>query len=360
MYPRDKRYPKKIFVDVQITPQEMNTQSPDHFLVYEVPKEDRENIEDITVIGHVTNLPSGNSTKITLYLRSNLLNRYGVTESEFSEYISNPILHLEGIKEKFRCGIIKYLIFNKKWNEYDDTIFNRLDMWESAMSELDTFKPRMIHSLAGIIGGDAIRYLPRKLNEYQEYTSEWKKFLFKDNDVSSLNHLFSAFTNNYNANEFSQDIIRPLAPSSFHIGYLYGISKITLMGALSHESGHHIMNISELRTYFENFYPNNDSSNYFSGIKEKETYNEFLADIYSMMNLDAYLASNILTIDENFKIIKEWFRWNCTKNVANNILAGHPHNQFRHNTLLISKRVFDIVCNKFPMTRPTEKIEYLK
>lgn len=338
-----------IYVNVTLSPHEMNAQKSDEFLVYDVPESDLEEVRKVKMIGHVTNLFDGHSTGIDMSVPSTILSRRGVTPYTFNEYISDPLSHIEDIKEKFGCDIIKYLIFNKRWDGYD-TIFNRLDMWESAMGNLHTLKTQVLRSLTDIVNDKNLTTLGSALDKTLDYERDWKKFLFDNNNLNHLGRLFGMTTSNYDSTAFSSDIIVPQTTESFHIGYLYGMDKITFMGALSHENGHHVREIAEIKNYFAQFYPENDGVNYFSGVEENATYGEFLADVFSMIYLDAYLAFEERTNDQNFEIIREWFRWNCTKTVTNKISVGHPHHQFRHNTLLISKRVFNIVCEKFPHT----------
>ena len=126
---------------------------------------------------------------------------------------------------------------------------------------------------------------------------------------------------------------------------------ISMIGALSHELGHNIYENNALKVPFSKFLGKiyTDTNQYFATTERaKNTFNEFVADVFSVICLDKYLElfASGLTLDQKVKIIEDWILVNCTPSSSSVISSGHPAHSFRVNTLLVSKRVYKIMCEK--------------
>ena len=163
------------------------------------------------------------------------------------------------------------------------------------------------------------------------------------------NRLIGNDINNTGPDSFSGNFEIP-----FHIfmiplrwGKVFFDSKITLLTAISHEIGHSLKGLDDVRIKFINIL--------FEGIEKKwndskyslsfkEMMNEGFCDILGVKMTEYYVFDiNVLSDDQKYKEIQQSFGWICNWK-RSFIDAGHPHHSFRLNLLLTSERIHNFLC----------------
>jgi len=302
----------------------------------------------------------GEQINIDLKILKPIYLEYGIEKDNFEKLYqklkNNTITDMEikNIYTKLKIPIVIYLILTKNYNISPfTTIWDNLKKWDEGLQILLDNNENIINSFIfthknkNIFNANEINIFKNIINTRKIYLNKFSKIFFKNNNYNSLTYLFQLTTNYYDPNTLSQDILNPLSSTSFHIGYLLGMDKYCVVGAVAHELGHNIFENPILWKKMKPLMNKLYNSNKFYFKKYPIVYREFVADIYSVLFLDSYLKNCHKNNDEKFEIIRNWFRWNCTKNKQNSMESGHPHNEFRSNTLLISKQVRKVICAKY-------------
>jgi hypothetical protein len=299
-------------------------------------------------------------------IKRKIYTEYGFTKESFEELrekVSNTDRLEADEKEKISKIIIKYLVLNHDYgvDGYSDSIWTYLKKQDLEITRLNEVLNSLITEInfkikdRDFLTEEEKDYFQEKIiNEHKSDLNKLMKHWFKFNNLDSLLFLLKNDTKNYDPNSFSQATIEPnkgieINDISYHLGFIILMEPISMIGGLAHELGHNIFG-SKLKKpfldFFKKYYKNDE--NYFAGHAEKSTYNEFIADIFSVLCLDKYLEkyTDGMTNEQKFEIIDKWFLVFCNNPANSKIIQGHPEHSFRINTLLISKRVYKIICSK--------------
>jgi len=258
-------------------------------------------------------------------------------------------------KDKIKIAVGKYLALTHDYgiSEFPGTIWDSAIKQDICAGQLQNIIESLLEDFTFNIGTTPFfdektrKTYTKKIIEHEKRNLiNFNKHWFMQNSYRALRLLLKQTTSDYSQNSFSQSTLTPVDDMSYHLGIILLMNDLTFAGAIAHELGHNIYQNVELNTIFKNLLTKyyKDNEQYFAS--NSKTYNEFIADLFSVLCLDKYLELYAGAKDNNAKmdIIRNWFLFNCTIDASTSSISGHPHNSFRVNTLLISKRVYKIVC----------------
>jgi hypothetical protein len=317
---------------------------------------------------------SGTPLLVPINSIKNIYLDYNFTEDEFNilkrKIINNTDLNKEE-KDKLKNAIIIYLVLNKKYpklNPSTKTIWEYLKIQSQNIDNLYEVIKLLENEFKFNINNEPffneLQINIFKTNIIDKHFYDMNKFIkswFIGNNYLILSQLLKNNTDLYDPDVLSTDVLTSAISrtyGSYHLGYIILMDPINFIGAVSHEIGHIIYSDTSLqgifKTFINKYYKPNEQ--YFGRGENNKTYNEFIADFFSVLCLDKYLELYTNNdYNQQINIIKKWFLFNCTPSMRNAISSGHPHHSFRINTLLLSKRVYKIMCTYVKNLESTQK-----